>query len=92
MFGEAFDSAAFTGRVAAFKKHHHPLAAIFDPGLHFQQLNLEGTFAALVVLAIHPFGVRVVLFPAGDLMPVAANEDSIVVVKLDYRHAHHAVQ
>jgi hypothetical protein len=79
------DRTALAGRVAALEQHHDPLAGVLDPGLHLQQLDLQGPLADLVLLALHPLGVGVVLAPGVDLPTVRAEQQRLVVVELAHR-------
>jgi hypothetical protein len=68
VLSEPLDRAALAGRVAAFKEDDQTAAAVLDRALQLQQLDLQGSLELLVLLAIHPLGVREVLTPGlGDL-------------------------
>jgi len=48
VFHEAFDRTALAGRIAPLEQNDDPLARLLDPGLQFQQLDLQVVFLALV--------------------------------------------
>jgi hypothetical protein len=90
MLGEPFDGAALAGGVAALEQHHDPLAGVLDPGLHLEQLVLQGPLDDLVLVLGHPLAVRVVLLP-GDLTAVGVQQNRVVVEVL-HRPAVQVVQ
>ena len=65
MFHKAFDGAALTCRVPAFKQTDDALAGVFNPALHFQQLDLQFGFFGFVYGTAHTFAVGVVFGQRG---------------------------
>jgi hypothetical protein len=51
VLGEPLDRAALARRVASLEDDHDPLARILDPVLELDELDLEQSLGALVVLA-----------------------------------------
>src|ERR1035438_9790380 len=51
-FGDALDGAALAGRVAAFKQDHDAQAAVTNPFLELDQLDLEAAEFAVVVAVL----------------------------------------
>ena len=59
VFHEALDGAALACRVATFEQDHDTLARILDPGLEFEQFDLQAIFLPLVAAARHQVLVRI---------------------------------
>jgi hypothetical protein len=92
VLGEPLDRAALSGGVAALEEHHDPLTGVLDPGLHLEQLDLQGPLDDLVLVPGHPLVVGVVLLPCGDLTPVGVQEYRVVVVEFLHGPTMQAVQ
>src|SRR5574343_1078922 len=62
VFHETLDGAPLARRIAALEEDHHLLSGVLDPGLQFQQLDLQAVFLPLVIAALHQVAVRVAAF------------------------------
>jgi hypothetical protein len=59
VFHKALDGTALARRISPLEQDHHLLAGFLDPGLQFEQLDLQPIFLALIVAALHQVAIRV---------------------------------
>ena len=59
IFGEALDGAALAGGVAALEKHDDSFAGFLDPGLHFDQLDLQQFDLLEIIPLLHHLRIRI---------------------------------